>query len=60
MEHWLKKGLPNVVYRNEINLTCDKNTNVFINSLISVHGDTRKEAQFLKVYANHTMLTILC
>ena len=29
----------------------------FINILTSVHDDTRRVAQFLKAYANHTMLT---
>ena len=29
----------------------------FINFLTSIHGDTWRETQFLKVYANHTMLT---
>ena len=33
------------------------NTNGFINFLSSVHGDTRRETQFLKAYANYTMLT---
>ena len=28
----------------------------FINSWTPVHGDTRRETQFLKAYANHTML----
>ena len=28
--------------------------------LTSVHGDTRRETQILKVYANHTMLTTQC
>ena len=27
----------------------------FINFLTSVHGDTRRETQFLKVYANYTI-----
>ena len=31
-------------------------TNGFINFLTSVHGDKRRETQFLKVYVNHMML----
>ena len=31
-------------------------TNGFINFLTSVHGDNRRETQFLKVYVNHMML----
>ena len=31
----------------------------FINFLTSAHSDTRRETQFLKVFSNHTMLTIL-
>ena len=31
--------------------------NRFINFLTSVHGDTRRETQFLKVYADHNVLT---
>ena len=27
----------------------------FINFLTLVHGDTRRETQFLKAYANHTI-----
>ena len=32
---------------------------VWTRLLTLVHGDTRRETQFLKVYANHTMLTPL-
>ena len=42
------------ICKNRPTLVSD--TNGFINSLNSVHGDTRSETQFLKVYANHTML----
>ena len=31
--------------------------NGFIKFLASVHGDTRREPQFLKIYTNHTILT---
>ena len=34
-------------------------TNAFINFLTSDLGDTRRETQFLKVFANQTMLTLL-
>ena len=58
-----------VVHYNDINP--NSNTNTYTNTgrlfrfgyeqvywfLASVHGDTRRETQFLKAYANHTMLT---
>ena len=46
------------IYKNTIQSdSFVSDTNAFINFLNSVHCDTRRETQFLKVYANHTMLT---
>ena len=56
---------------NDINHNCDTNTykitkhrwtllfqvGTVYKFLTSVHGDSKREAQFLKVYANHTILT---
>ena len=55
-----------VVYRDKINhngntLRVQMNTEIQADSVVSdttsVHGDTRRETQFLKVFAKHTMLT---
>ena len=49
----------NVLYRDEIDHKSNmihadsvvSDTNAFINFCISVHGDTRREMQFLKVFS---------
>ena len=48
----------NTQIQNTGGLSCFRQER-FINFLTSVHGDTRRETQFLKVFANHTMLTPL-
>ena len=60
------RSITNVI---DIHIHIQSNTNTgwlccfryerFIDFLTSVHGKTRRETQFLKVYANHTRLTIL-
>ena len=59
-----------VVYRDEINHKSNtilkyktqadsvvSGTNAFINFWFPVHGDTRRETQFLKVFSTHTILS---
>ena len=62
-----------IVYYNKNDINLNSNTNTYSNTgglfrfgyervykfLTSVHGDTRRETQFLKAYVNHTMLTPL-
>ena len=47
----------NVVYNAYTGRLCRFRYERFYLFLDSVHGDTRRETQFLKVYAKHTMLT---
>ena len=69
----MKQFIPNVVYRDEINHESNtihtqmqtqgdsvvSGTNGFINFWLRFF-DMRRETQFWKVYADHTMLTPLC
>ena len=53
--HRTKQTKPNQT--NAVGLCCFRYERVY-EFLVSVHGDTRRETQFLKPYANHTMLTL--